>query len=299
MRHDEFLNTRPTEHEKSQVFSKIRRLFCRTPETIVAPAPPIDARRTTCLSVQAQRLVATDLLFQTERRPSKHIVTAATHVYSQNFEDAIIAEIFSRIEERSRTFVEIGVESGTECNTRLLLERGWEGLWIEGNSRNADAARRRMSGFIDNGKLSVIEAMVTPENIDSCIQSKIGKQEIDFLSIDIDYNTSHIWRACSTSARVCCIEYNASLPPQVVWEVPYDPTKMWDGSNRFGASLKTLELIGRDKGLNLVGCDFHGVNAFFVDNRDCGDKFLQPYAAEVHFTPPRFHLGAHRGHHAD
>lgn len=297
MRHDESLSARPTENEKFQVLSKIRRLFGSSMQTLVVPEPA-EAPESDCFSADEQRMVATDLLFLAETRPVKHIVTAATHVYSQNFEDAIIAEIFARIGEKSRTFVEIGVEDGTECNTRLLLERGWKGVWIEGNSSDASAARRRMSRYIDEGKLCVIDAMVTPENIDSCIQSGIGTQEVDFLSIDIDYNTSHVWRACSTAARVCCIEYNAAWPPQLAWEVPYDAARRWDGSNRYGASLKTLELIGRDKGLNLVGCDFHGVNAFFVGERECDDRFLQPYTAEAHFTPPRFHLVAHRGHSA-
>jgi hypothetical protein len=65
---------------------------------------------------------------------------------------------------------------------------------------------------------------------------------------------------------------------------------MWDGTNRFGASLKTLERIGREKRLALIGCDFRGVNAFFVGETECGDKFLRPYTAEQHFEPPRYAL---------
>ncbi len=74
---------------------------------------------------------------------------------------------------------------------------------------------------------------------------------------------------------------------------------MWDGTSRYGACLKTLERIGLDKGLALVGCDFHGVNAFFVKANECGDKFLTPYTAEKHFEPPRYALVGHRGHPAN
>jgi hypothetical protein len=53
--------------------------------------------------------------------------------YSQSDEDGIVAEIFRRIGTTNKVFVEFGVEAGYENNTRLLLTRGWSGLWFEGN----------------------------------------------------------------------------------------------------------------------------------------------------------------------
>jgi hypothetical protein len=244
----------------------------------------------------AARLFATDLLFAQQPRDPKHIVRVATHAYSQNYEDAIIAEIFRRIGERSRVFVEIGIETGAECNTRALLECGWTGVWIDANTAGIAVANSNMTPFVESGALTIIEAVVTKDNVQEIISRHTGNALIDFLSVDVDYNTSHVWRAIAESARVSCIEYNAAFPPTVEWEVAYDPIAMWDGTNRFGASLKTLELIGREKGVALVGCDFHGVNAFFVDESECEGKFLAPYTAEQHFEPPRYALGAHRGH---
>jgi hypothetical protein len=156
-----------------------------------------------------------------------------------------------------------------------------------------------MARHVNAGRLKIVEATVTKDNIQDIISSHLGETPIDFVSIDVDYNTSHIWRAMQSAARVSCIEYNAAYPPAVEWEVPYDPSTMWDGTNRYGASLKTLEQIGREKELALVGCDFHGVNAFFVAESECGDKFIKPYTAEQHFEPPRFPLVGHRGHPAN
>jgi hypothetical protein len=86
------------------------------------------------------RTLATDLLLQERSRDPRHVLQAATHIYSQNYEDAIIAEIYSRIGEKSRVFVEVGVETGVECNTRALLEPGWTGIWIDGNARAIEVA---------------------------------------------------------------------------------------------------------------------------------------------------------------
>jgi hypothetical protein len=245
------------------------------------------------------KLLAADILFAQQPRDLKHIVQATTHAYSQNYEDAIIAEIFSRIGERSRVFVEIGIETGTECNTRALLERGWTGVWIDANTAAIDVARSNMAPYLENGTLRIVEAMVAKDNVQEMLSGHLGNTPIDFLSVDVDYNTSHIWRAIGAPARVSCIEYNPAFAPQVEWEVPYDPAAMWDGTNRYGASLKTLERIGREKGLALVGCDFHGVNAFFVAENECGEKFLAPFTAEQHFEPPRYALVGHRGHPAN
>jgi hypothetical protein len=244
------------------------------------------------------RLFAADALFLLQPRDPKHVVQTPTHQYSQNYEDAVIAEIFSRIGERSRFFVEIGIETGIECNTRALLERGWRGAWIDANAQAMVTAAANMKSCVERGDLVLIEALVTPDNVGRLVRDATARhrQEIDFLSVDADYNTSHIWRAIDAPVRVACIEYNSDLPPAVEWEVPFDPAQTWDGTNRYGASLKTLEKIGLTKSMNLVGCDFHGVNAFFVAQAECADRFLQPYTAERHFEPPRFALAAHRGH---
>src|SRR5262249_41596391 len=90
--------------------------------------------------------------------------------------------------------------------------------------------------------------------------------------------------------------YNASVPPVVAVEVPYLPNGAWDGSNHFGGSLKTMEFIGRKKGMSLVGCDLQGVNAYFVAAGETGDRFREPFTAENHYEIPRYNFLAHLGH---
>jgi hypothetical protein len=210
-------------------------------------------------------------------------------VYSQNGEDGIIAEIFRRIGgPQSRVFIEIGIENGLQNNTRFLLEQGWSGLWIEGSAASAQAAAGTFARYIEAGQLQVVDRMTTPENVNEIITAAGLPSAIDFVSVDVDQHTHFIWEALTTKARVHCIEYNGSIPPSLDLWVPYDPTVAWDGSNFFGAGLKTMERIGRLKGLNLVGCDLTGINAFFVDAAVCGDRFQQPFTAEVHYELPKY-----------
>jgi hypothetical protein len=220
--------------------------------------------------------------------------------YSQNDEDGIIQEIFRRIGETSRTFVEFGVESGAECNSVKLMVEGWSGLWIEARADHGNVIRRRFAPFLASGRLRLLERLVSAENIDALLAEGGMGGEIDLLAIDIDYNDYWVWKAITAvRPRVVVIEYNASLRPPLSLTVPYDPQGRWDGSNFYGASLEALVRLGREKGYRIVGCSIAGVNAFFVRDDLCGDRFLEPATAAEHYEPPRhfFHLlpAGHKG----
>jgi hypothetical protein len=49
-------------------------------------------------------------------------------------------------------------------------------------------------------------------------------------------------------------------------------------------------------GYALVGCNFTGVNAFFVREDLCGDRFAQPFTAENHYEPTRYGLAFRSAH---
>ncbi|MBI1275525.1 hypothetical protein GC177_06100 [bacterium] len=234
-----------------------------------------------------------------ERELAKHgdktINRYNCHVFSQNFEDAIISEIYSRIGEKERSFVEIGAGNGLENNTRYLLTLGWSGLWVEGSEANVEFIRKRFAREIEEGRLKVVQSFITKENIQEILDANGYGEYVDYFNIDINQNTSHVWRAVKTRCRVACIEYNANFHPSVSYEVEYDPNKIWDKTALYGGSLKSMELIGREKGLSLVGCDLRGINAFFVKNDEAKGRFVEPFDAETHYQPTRYTLARVRG----
>ena len=98
-------------------------------------------------------------------------------------------------------------------------------------------------------QLNILNSFITKENINDLILSGGVSGEIDLLSIDIDGNDYHIFDVMSVvNPRVVIIEYNAKFPGDFSWIMPCDPNHIWDGSDKFGASLKALELLGRKKG---------------------------------------------------
>ena len=151
--------------------------------------------------------------------------------------------------------------------------------------------------------------MVRPDNIDGLLAEfadarGFSHDQLDVLSIDIDYNDYWVWEAVQRlTPRVVVIEYNAVYPPPVRFSVPYDPNGWWDGTSHYGASLQALTDLGTSKGYALVACSLTGVNAFFVRNDLLADAhgnalFHEPGSAKAHFEPQRFDLVRLKAGHA-
>ena len=239
--------------------------------------------------VSALLAMHADMILSAERYSDpRSLGRYRAQVYSQNGEDGIIAEIMRRIGTTNKHFVEIGAGDGDENNTRLLVENGWTGIWLESDPANVATIRETYASEIVDGRLTLISSSATRENVARSLADEVGP---DLLSVDIDANTSHVWRALKhLRPRVAVIEYNPAFGPVIDWEITYRPDATWNGDNQFGASLCRLETIGRELGYGLVGCDITGVNAFFVRDDLLGEKFHPPFTSLQHFEPARFAL---------
>lgn len=246
----------------------------------------------------AQEEFAAALLREERYRNPKRLNRYEHQVFSQNGEDGIIREIFRRVGTQDRTFLEVGVGDGQVNNTTFLLSQGWQGCWLEGSQRSVTLIRRNFAGPLASGQLKLLHATLTAETVPECLARLGVPAEADLLSVDIDRNTYWVLAALLelVRPRAAVVEYNATYPPDLDWKVKYDPTRWWNRTSYYGASLKAYEHVCRRRGLALVGCDLHGVNAFFVREDLCGDRFEAPFTAEVHYEPARYFLTRTHGH---
>ena len=220
------------------------------------------------------------------------LLKSGYRVYSQADEDGILHEIFRRIGEGNRRFLELGVGNGLENNTLFLLIQGWSGVWIEGSERKAAASRKNLATQIAEGRLQIEQNFITAPTIDKKIAILTAGREIDLLSIDLDGNDYYILDAIrSISPRVIVAEYNSKFPPDIPWIIEYNEAHRWDATDYFGASLKSLELLLAGRGYALVGCSVLGTNAFFVrTDLATESRFCAPFTAENHYEPSRYFL---------
>jgi hypothetical protein len=101
------------------------------------------------------------------RQPGR-LIAHGRKTYSQNDEDGIVLEIFNRIGEGDRRFIEFGVQAGVECNTALLLMAGWSGLWLDGSDKYVEAAKGHQAVAVGQGRLTVQKAFVTARTSTTC-----------------------------------------------------------------------------------------------------------------------------------
>lgn len=232
-----------------------------------------------------------DRLTQKRMENEKALENFGYKVYSQNDEDGIINEIFQRIGTTNKEFIEFGVQNGLESNCHFLLHKGWKGLWIEGNKAYCKEINFRFKPVIDGQSLKVINAFITKENINNLIEENAFSLSPDLLSIDIDGNDWHIWDSIiCCKPRVVCVEFNGKFPPDVEWIQPYNPDHIWDKSDWQGASLRSMTMLGEQKGYKLVATNLNGVNAFFIKKELINGSFLGISSPEGLYNPFRTNL---------
>lgn len=187
-------------------------------------------------------------------------------IFSQNGEDGVTMKLLELIyngDNENKYYVEFGVESGVECNTRILREKyKWNGLQMDGSN--------------ENSTINLRKEFITKENVVELFAKYNVPHNINVLSVDIDYNDFYCLKELLKNYKcdILICEYNATHLPNEDKIVMYDKNGMWDGSNYFGVSLLSLTKLGRKYDYSLVYCDKKGINCFFIHNDIITNKNL-------------------------
>ncbi len=189
-------------------------------------------------------------------------------VFSQRGEDGIIQYIINKIEIPNKIFVEFGVETYVESNTRfLLINNNWSGLVIDGSDKNIDFIKKDFIYW--KYDITAIKSFITKENIDKLITNYTKVKDIGLLSVDIDGNDYWVWeRITSINPRIVICEYNSAFGATNKVTVPYKSdfvrSKEHYSELYFGASLAAFCELAEKKGYDFIGTSSAGVNAYFV-----------------------------------
>jgi len=196
------------------------------------------------------------------------LADAEFRVFSQNGEDGIIDWLVGLAPGIPERFIEFGVESYTESNTRFLLRnRNWRGMVIDGSAENID--RIRADEISWQHDLTAVASFITAENIESLIADAGFAGELGILSVDIDGNDYWVWQAIGNASPWLVIaEYNAVFGDLHPLSVPYRPdfarTRADSSNLYFGASAKALQHLAASKGYACLGSNRAGNNLFFA-----------------------------------
>ena len=215
-------------------------------------------------------------------------------IFSQNGEDGIIMKLVELIyngNNDNKFYVEFGVEDGMECNTRILREHyNWQGLQMDGGNEN------------DNFNLR--KEFITKENVVELFRKYNVPQNINVLSVDIDYNDFYCLKEILVNYQcdIIICEYNSTHLANEDKIIIYDKNGRWDNSNYFGVSLLSLDKLAKKYNYSLVYCDKRGVNCFLIHNDLIKDKNLQIKNfgdIEKIYKPAKYSCGPNGGHPQD
>ena len=209
-------------------------------------------------------------------------------IFSQNGEDGItmkLVELIYNGNNDNKFYVEFGVENGMECNTRILREYyNWKGLQMDGGN--------------ENDKFNLRKEFITKENVVELFRKYNVPQNINILSVDIDFNDFYCLKEILANYKcdIIICEYNSAHLANEDKIIIYDKNGGWDGvSAYFGASLLSLDKLGKKYNYSLIYCDAKGVNRFLIHNDLIKDKNLQfknfGDIAKI-YKPPNY--GAHK-----
>jgi hypothetical protein len=192
------------------------------------------------------------------RVPANKLLVHQHNRTSECGEDGILAHIFSVIGGGGRYCVDVGANDGIAfSNTRTLLhEQAWRGTLID---KDAEAIARAQALYRGVDGVTAVHAEVRSRGADrlDAILSRAGApRAIDLLCIDIEGNDYHVWASTRRSPRVVVIDFNPTVPNDVLL-VQQDDDTVHDG-----ASLRALIELGKAIGYELAAVTTW--NAIFV-----------------------------------
>jgi len=192
-------------------------------------------------------------------------------VFSQNGEDGFIDYLLFSLNIMKPKFVEIGIGTYKECNTRFLFERiAPEGLVIDYIEDLEKKIKKNIRFW--KGDLTVINQLVDPDNIITILEKNNFHTGTDLFSLDIDGIDYWILdKLPENFSKICVIEYNSVFGDELEITIPNKKNftrKEYHFSHLcYGVSLKALIKKMSEKGFIFVGSNELNNNAFFVQKK--------------------------------
>lgn len=200
----------------------------------------------------------------------------ARRVHSETGEDGILEKIFALLGTASGFFVEFGAWDGRRLsNTRLLSEKGWQGILIEGDDEKFAALERN----VEVPGVKPIHAFVDTSgehSLDAILSRQGCPQSLDLLSIDIDSDDLAVWMSVKQfRARCVVIEYNPSIP--------FDTDFVNPKGRNWGNSALTITRFAKSRSYALVAMT--RLNLIFLDSDDTKKAGIAEIVLDTRHAP--------------
>lgn len=183
-------------------------------------------------------------------------------VYSQTGEDGVIAKVLEMLPSRNQWCVEFGAWDGKHLsNTFNLVEnKNYNVVLVEGDKAKYESLRNEYPYRERATLVGQFVGWQENDNLDTILEKTQAPLDFDLLSIDVDGNDYHIWKAVQKyRPKLVLIEFNPTSSNRFDYVQPPDPN--CNQSN----SPAALVRLGKSKEYELI-CVI-GPNLLFVDRQ--------------------------------
>lgn len=177
------------------------------------------------------------------------LIEHSNNVFSQGGEDGVIQKILERLPEKDGWCVEFGALDGQHLsNSRNLIDNyDYSAVLIEASTKHYAALERTYRNHASVTTLNRFVGFEKEDNLDVILANTAIPNDFDLLSIDIDGNDYHVWKAFSQyRPKIVVIEFNPTIPVHIHYIQDADP------SVSKGNSLKAIVALGKEKGYAAV-----------------------------------------------
>jgi hypothetical protein len=195
------------------------------------------------------------------------------NVHSQNGEDGIIEELLNRLSITSGWTCEFGAWDGKYLsNTFALTERGWSGVFIEGDPEKYKDLLTTASSYPSIVPINAqVDHQDGPNSLDNLLASTPIPQDFDLLSIDVDSYDYQIWKSLKKyKPKLVIIEINSFVNPNNANHIHQPEVYELTG-------FRPMFNLAKDKGYRFV---IHTGNMIFV-REDLFGQLAMGYADEL------------------
>jgi hypothetical protein len=191
-------------------------------------------------------------------------------VFSQDYEDGIIQYLIKSLNLKNIKFVEIGTQDYSESNTRYIFETmRCEGLIIDPTPN----LKKKINTILRTWKntLQIHNDFINSNNVVEIIKKNSFEKNLDIFSLDIDGIDYWILEKLPKKiAKIFIIEYNPYFGSEKEICAPnieyFDRFKYHPTGFCWGASLKAIIKLMKQKGYTFIGTNNLNVNSFFVQD---------------------------------
>ena len=148
------------------------------------------------------------------------------NVYSQLGQDGILSEIFKRLNIQKGTFVEFGAWDGVRIsNSRYLFEKGWDGIFIEGDKKRYQLLKKNYSNIYNiktiNQFIGSPKNNISGKSLHQVLEEiEIDPKTISFVSIDIDGPDLEVALDLGFRPPVILLEGGSNFTPIIDKKIP-------------------------------------------------------------------------------